>query len=236
MVFPAIALVGSAVVNVAVSAHHAVQMNKLQRGFQKKLDNDAARIEYIKLMIARFKSVGIRLARTTRHAPRTKEFDLLLKKAMINDMFIRGYCEADIYHPGVGQPRNVWASIDRSGYIKHGRGLPRDVGPIWSEGCKSGHDEFSIAAATKIKGKRRYERLKTHKIDIGTMNLLLKFGTGFFMMIVGILMIRVQRAVIKEQQPFVVAKKKAAAKKKMATKKEAAAKKGKILVRKKPRQ
>jgi len=238
MVIPAIALVGSAVANVAVSAHHAVQMNKLQQGFQRKLDSDAARMEYIRFMVARFKSLGTRLARTTRHRPGTKEFNLLLKKAMINDMFYRGYCEADIYVPmggkdSPGRPRSVWASITRSGFIKHGRGLPRDVGPIWSVGCKNSHDEFSIAAITKFKGKRRFQRFKTHKIDVGTLDLLLRFGTGFFIMIVGILMIKVQRAVIKEQKPFITAKKKAAAKKKVAAKKGAAAKRGKVLVRKK---
>lgn len=234
MVYPLL-VVGAAVGNVAVSAHHAVAMNKLQQRFQRKLDNDAANMEYIKLLVARFKSMGTRLARTTRHQPGTKEFNLLLKKAMINDMFYRGYCEADIYVPmeskdSPGKPRNVWASITRSGYVKPPKkGLPPDVGPIWASGCKTGLDEFSIAAITKLKGKRRYEHLKTSKIDIGTMNLLLRFGTGFFIMIVGILMIRVQRAVIKEQKPFVKAKKKA----KVTAKKKAAAEKGKILLRKK---
>jgi len=219
MVLPAVALIGSAVTNVALTAGHAVKMNKMQQGFQKKLDNDAARMDYIRLMVARFKSLGTRLARTTRHRPGTPEFNLLLKKALINDMFYRSYCNADIYWPmgkedAFGKPRKVWGSINRSGFVKKPTQLPRDVGPIWASGCKNGHDEFSIAYANKFKGDRRFQHLKTHKIDVGTMNLLLRVGSGLFLMIVAILMIKIQRAVIREQTPFVAAKKKSKARKK----------------------
>lgn len=219
MVFPAIALVGSAAANVATSAYHAVQMNKMQQGFQKKLDNDAARIEYIKLIVDRYKSVGSRIAKTTGHKAGTQAFDLLLKKALINDMNYRAYCEADIYMPmgpndTPGRPRNVWATISRSGYVKPPTVLPPDVGPIWSTGCKNANDEFRIVQAEAYKGERRFDFLKTVKLDIGATDLLLRFGTGLFLVVVAIVMIKIQRAVIKEQQPFVVAKKKSKAKKK----------------------
>lgn len=216
MILP-IALVGAAAANVGVNAYHAVKLNKMQQGFQKKLDSDANNIEYIRLLVSRLKSLGNRIAKTTPHRPGTKEFEALLKKVLINDMLYKSYCNADIYFPMgpndvPGRPRDVWASINSTGYVKKPTIVPPDVGPIWAAGCKNAHDEFRITNVKQYKGERRFDFLKTHKIDVGTLNLLLKFGAGIFLLVVAILMIKLQSAVIEEQKPFIKARKKTTSK------------------------
>jgi len=195
-----IAIVGTAVAQVGIDAYHAVKTSKLQRGFQKKLDTDAARVDYIKSIVLRFKSLGLRLATGGRYRPGTKEFETILAKALTKDMNYKGLCNANIYVPGTKVPRDVWASISRGGYIKPPTTLPPDVGPIWAGGCKNAQDEFRMIFIKKFKGTRKFEHFKVHKEDIGTINLFMKFGMALIILVVLLMMLKIQRAVIKEQQ------------------------------------
>jgi len=42
-----VAVIGTAVANVGVTAYHAAKISKLQKGFQEKLENDQQKINYI---------------------------------------------------------------------------------------------------------------------------------------------------------------------------------------------
>jgi len=202
IVYP-VAVVGTAVANVAINADHIIKVGKIQSKQQQVLDTDAAKMDYIKTVILRVRSLGPRLARGGKYRPGTKAFEVILAKALKNDMSYKGYCNADIYVPfgpndTPGNPRGVWASITRGGQVKSGS-VPRDVGPIWATGCKNAEDDARMAWIKKFKGERKFSFLRAHKEDIGTMNLALRFGTGLFMAAALLLLIKVQRAVVKEQ-------------------------------------
>jgi len=198
-----VTVIATAAANAAVNIQHAVAVKALQDKFAGKLESDAAKMAYLKLLIIRFRSLGVRLARTTRARPGTKEFDILLRHALKHDMNYKGGCDVDIYipfRPGdvMGKPRPVWGSISGRGFVTGGN-VPRDVGPIWASGCKGAHDEFKTAYIVGLKGKRRFTFLKSSKEDIGTMGLFLKFGSGLLLAMVLLTMVKIQKAVVKKQ-------------------------------------
>jgi hypothetical protein len=211
-------MVVTAAANVAVSAHHAVKVGEMQKRFGKKLDSDEAKKQYIKFIIERFQSLGTRLAKGGRYRPGTDAFELILKKALLDDMNYHGYCKTDIFVPHTpgDKPkatRTVYASIDRIGHVSRGK-VPPDVGPIWATGCKNADDFFRMAYIEGIKGKRKHRFFKFFKEDIGTMDLFLRFGTGLLLAIVMLAMIKIQRAVVAEQVPLPRKKRKKRKKKK----------------------
>jgi len=199
-----IVAVGTAVANSAVNVRHALKVSQLQQKFQSHLEKDEINMDYIRNIILRLNSVGTRLARTSRIQPGTKGFEAYLKKALINDMVYRGLCNADVYGPRgpndrPGTPRQIIGKFTRAGHVESSI-LPRDAGPIWATGCKNAQDAFRLAFIDSFKGTKKFERLKTHKEDIGVSNLFLRFGTGLFMVVVLLLAIKMQRAVIKKQK------------------------------------
>jgi hypothetical protein len=200
------AMVGTAIVNVGVQAHHAVKVGQLQRKFSSKLENDEEKKQYIKYIAQRINSVATRLGKNGRFRAGTPEYEEALTKVLSSDMTYRGNCNADIYYPmttkdAIGKPRKVWASISRSGFVKPGTPVPRDIGPIWATGCKNAHDAGRMAYIQRFKGEKKHSFFKTHKEDLGSMNLLLRAATGIFMVIALVIVTRVQKAVIKEQAP-----------------------------------
>ena len=113
-------VIATAVGKVAITAHHAAASAKLQKGFQKQLDSDEVKKEYINYIVDRFQSIGTRLAKGGQYRPGTKAFELVLKKALLDDMNYKGFCETDIFVPHAegdapGATRKVFASIDRTG-------------------------------------------------------------------------------------------------------------------------
>ena len=214
----AVTVVGTAVANVAINADHMIKVSALQKKFAGKLESDQQKMDYIKILLLRIQSLSTRLAKGGRYRPGTKGFEVLLGRALKNDMKYKGYCNADIYYPYNGESgaRKVWASITRSGHVISGK-VPKDVGPLWASRCKNAEDAARMAYITKFKGQRKHRIFKTHKEDLGTMDLFLRFGTGLFLVMVMIMAIKVQRAVIKEQEPMFKKKKKKKKKKKEST-------------------
>lgn len=197
-------LVVTAVANVGVNAYHAAKMSKMQQRFQKRLETDQEKMDWFRLLLARFKSVANRLA-TVGQVPGTPAFETHLKKALKADMDYGGKCNVNMYMPVtkddvIGQPRKSFAKITRTGFVTEGS-VPKDVGPIWANGCKAALDEARIAYIKRFKGQKQFEHLRAHKEDIGTLDLALKFGTGFFLLIMMIFIMKVQGAVIEEQAP-----------------------------------
>lgn len=203
---PNVAIVGTAVANVAVTAYHAAKVSALQQGFQAKLESDEEKKNYIKYLVVRIQSVAQRLGQNGVYRPGTEAFEGAIKIAMARDMNYKGNCNADIYYPLTkddvpGKPRKIWATIDRTGYVKPGSPVPPDVGPIWATGCKNADDQARMAYIDRLKGERKHSHFKIFKEDIGSLNLLLRAGTGIFMVIIMIIIIKVQRAVVAEQAP-----------------------------------
>lgn len=197
-------LVVAAAANVAVSAHHAAKMSEMQRKFQRRLETDQEKMDWFRLLLSRFKSLSVRLA-TVGQRPGTPQFEAHLKKVLKADMAYGGNCNVNMYMPitkddVVGQPRKTFAKISRGGYVSKGT-VPKDVGPIWANGCKAALDEARIAYIKRFKGQKQFKHLRAHKEDIGTLNLALKFGTGFFLLIMMVFITRIQSAVIEEQAP-----------------------------------
>jgi len=198
-------MIATSVGKVAVTAHHAVKVGKMQKKFGKKLDSDERKKEYINFIIERFQSIGTRIAKGGKYRPGTKAFELVLKKALLDDMNYKGYCNTDIFVPHAEgdvpkATRQIYASIDRTGHVSRGQ-VPPDVGPVWATGCKNADDFFRMAYIDRFKGERKHGFFKLFKEDIGTMDLFLRFGVGLLMAIVMVAMIKVQRAVVIEQAP-----------------------------------
>jgi len=197
--------VGTAAANIGVAAHHAQQVKKLQKQFQRRLDSDQQKIEFIKNIVLRYRSLGERLVQTKDLQPGTKAFEAALKQALVNEMVYNGYCNADIYVPmgpedKPGRPRPLFGKFTRSGYVKSDISkMPPDVGLHWASGCKGAQEDFSRQWADKYRGTRQFERLKTHKEDIGITDLFIRYGTGLFLAAAILLALKVQRKVIKSQ-------------------------------------
>tara|TARA_B100000925_G_C21894895_1_gene424538 strand:+ start:121 stop:816 length:696 start_codon:yes stop_codon:yes gene_type:complete len=208
-----VAVIGTAVANVGVTAYHAAKISKLQKGFQEKLENDQQKINYIKYVLARMESIAMRLGSNGVYRPGTPEFENALKQTLKSDMNYRGNCNADIYWPlkkgeTPGKPRQVWATIDRTGYIKPGAQVPPDVGPIWATGCKNAIDAGAQEYIKRFKGERKHQHFKIFKEDLGTMDVFLRAATGIFMVIMLVIVTKVQRAVLREQAPPKIKKRK----------------------------
>jgi hypothetical protein len=200
-----VTVVGTAIANVGVNAHHAVKVSKMQQKFSKRLESDQEKMAYLKLVILRVQSIAERLAKGGKYRPGTPEFEKILGVALKNDMAYKGLCNADIYYPlgndPKGSPRAIWASISRGGYVTPGTPVPPDVGPIWATGCKNADDRARMAYVQRFKGRRKHKHFRTHKEDIGTMDLFLRAGTGILMVAMLFLVTRIQKAVISEQAP-----------------------------------
>jgi len=199
-----VAIVATAAVNAAVGVHHAVETKSLQRKFGRRLSKDEINTDYIKNILLRLRSLGTRLVHTKEIQPGTQKFEDSLKKAIINEMIYKGYCNADIYVPmgpndRAGSPRGIIGSFTRSGHVKS-KILPPDTGPMWATGCKNAQDNFRYTFVNKYKGKKQFKRLMYHKEDIGVTGLLLRYGSGLFIAAVLLLAIRVQSKVIKQQK------------------------------------
>lgn len=196
-------LVVAAAANVAVNAHHAAKMARMQRRFTRNLESDTEKMDWFKLLLSRFKSIAVRLA-TVGQRPGTLEYEKWLRKALIDDMDYKGHCNIDMYMPMTskdvaGKPRDIFATITRDGYME-GK-APKEVGLIWAHGCKGALDEARIAFIKRYKGQKEFEHLREHKEDLGTMNLALKFGTGFFLLIMMMIITKIQGAVVEAQAP-----------------------------------
>ena len=203
---PQAIVVGTAVANVGIEAHHAAKVAKLQDKFTARLESDEEKKAYINYVVARLESVAVRLAKGGVYRPGTAEFDKVLGQVVKQDMNYKGLCNADIYWPKTtqdkeGAPRKIWASISRTGFVAPGADVPPDVGPVWATGCKNAHDQASMAWIARYKGERKHRHFKIFKEDIGSMDLFLRAGTGIFMIAMLLLVTRVQKAVIKEQAP-----------------------------------
>lgn len=202
----AVTSVLTAAANVAISADHAAKVSKLQQKFQGRLDQDEIDMDFVRALLARFRSAGTRLATTTKFQPGTADFDKLLSLSMKEDMTYRGNCNVIIFEPRKAQDkaatssRPVWAEINRQGSIKQPNRLAGDIGIIWANGCKNAHDEFRTTWISNLKESRRYSALSTHKFDAKTLDLFWKFGTGILLAIVFLIVIKFQRAVISEQE------------------------------------
>lgn len=197
-------LVVAAAANVAVNAHHAAKMARMQKRFTRNLESDQEKMDWFKLLLERFKSVAIRLA-TVGQRPGTLEFEKWLRKALKDDMDYKGHCNIDMYMPmkpgdTLGKPREIFATINKNGYMEKGK-APKEVGLIWAHGCKGAMDEARMAFIKRYKGQKEFEHLREHKEDLGTMNLALKFGTGFFLLIMMLILSKVQSAVVRAQAP-----------------------------------
>lgn len=197
--------VATAAANVGVNAYHAAKTDKIVQAFENKLRDDEAAMAYIRNLVLRFEGLGTRLARTSGIRAGTPEFENLLRKSMINDMQYHGNCNADIFVPPTardrpGVPRALWGKINRSGFLEQPSVIPPDVGPIWATGCKNAQDQFRIAQAQQIKGKSRFEYLLGSKAGIGQWDIIARIGSGLFLLIFAILMLKYQGAVIHEQK------------------------------------
>ena len=195
----------TAAANAGVSVYHAAKVSKLQQKFQSKLDQDEIDMDFIRALLARFRSTGTRLAQTTTARPGTPDFDKLLMISTKEDMKYKGNCNAAIYNSRkaedkLGQPREIWADIDRSGHITQPNRLPLDIGVIWASGCKNAQDEFRTTWVQGYKGDRRYAHVRDTKFDIKTLNVFLKYGGGLLLVVALLVMIKLQSAVISEQQ------------------------------------
>jgi hypothetical protein len=207
-----ITVVGTAAANAAINVHHALKVSKMQERFQKQLETDAQKIEYTKAIAARFRDVGLRAAKTGKYQPGTKQFEDFLKKILANDMVYKGYCNADIFVPmreydQPNQPRPIFASISRSGHVSAGA-VPRDVGPVWAAKCKMAEDEFRMAILKRVKGERKFQFLKVFKTDIAVKDLALRFGIGLVLVVAMLLLVKMQKALITEQEILLGKKKK----------------------------
>jgi hypothetical protein len=232
----AVAVVGTAAANAVIGVKHALKVDKMQQRFKRHLQSDAEKMDYIKYIGTRFGSVVKRLSVTSPHRPGTEDFDRLLKAALKNDMLYQGDCSADVYVPmqptDKPGPRPVFASIGKYGeFVKGSAGVPRDVGLLWNSKCRTALDEGLIAGVKKYKGGRKHRFLKSIKEDIGGKKLALMFGTGLFMAIVLILVLKTQKALIEEQELLLRPKRK---KKKRQRKKGEVDKKKRRKKKKKP--
>jgi len=210
-------VVGTAIANVVINAGHMLKVGALQKKFGGKLESDQQKMDYLKIILLRLQSLSTRLAKGGRYRPGTKGFEVLLGRAIKNDMKYKGYCNADIYFPFVaGAPPKVWASFTRAGHVSAGA-VPRDAGALWAGRCKNAEDEARMAYIKRFKGRRKHSIFKAFKEDLGTMDLFLRFGLGAFLVAVMVMAIKVQRAVIKEQKPQLKKKKKKKKKEKPAS-------------------
>jgi len=193
-----------ATVNAALNVSHALKVSKIQEGFQRQLKDDQTKINYIKNLVLRLQSIGTRLSYRPNLYPGSREFNALLKQALINEMIYKGNCNADIFVPmgpddKLGEPRQIMGKFSRSGHVVTTM-LPADTGPIWATACKNAEDVFRTARIKKLRGTRKHSVLKAQQADIGTLNLFLKFGAGLFTLVLLILTIKTQRKRIKHQR------------------------------------
>jgi len=195
-----LAQIGIAAGDVALDYSNFTQLQDMQASFQKKLDSDAAMIEYIKYIVDRFTSAGVRLAKSGRYQPGTPAFETVLALLLKNDMQYLGNCDVRIYTPASSSgARTVWAIISRQGFITPPTNIPPDVGSIWASGCKDAQDQFSIEYIKAIKGTQRFNVEALSQMDIGTINLFLRIGLGVFLIVMVILIIKTQSELIGEQ-------------------------------------
>jgi hypothetical protein len=201
----AAAMVGVAAANAAVNVHNVVQVDKIQKQQQSKLEADEMAMTYAKNLVYRLETLGTRLAKTSGIAPGTPEFESLLKKALAPDMVYQGNCNVDIFvtptgTSKTGEPRAIWGSVNRTGFLSQPTTLPPDVGPLWATGCKNAQDKFRIARIEAIKGSKQFEHIKLVKSDTGAVSLFIAFGAGLLLVVAFLLSIKMQSAVIKEQR------------------------------------
>jgi len=199
-----VALALVAVGDAAISVHHAVKTQKIQKKLQKKATKQEIYVAYIKNMVSLLQSKGTRLAQTLKVVPGTKEFEVLLKDAVKNDIIYKGYCNADIYEPygkefKPNDLREVIGKFTRGGYVDS-KVLPKTAGLIWAAGCKNAQDAFRIARIKRLKGEQKFQSVKIQKTDIGVLDLLLRYGTGVVVFMALLLILKVQSSIVAEQK------------------------------------
>jgi hypothetical protein len=195
--------VATAVGNVAVNAHHALKVSKLQSGFQKRLETDEEKKDYVKLVAQQFQDVGKRIARGGRFRPGTEAFELVLKRALKDEIHYKGNCNVTIFKPyreSPDKPREVLAKISKTGYVEPGAHGPKDMGPLWAGKCRASQDIFKLEHVGRYKGARKHRYLRAFREDVGTMDLFVRYGVGFIMAAVMMVMIKIQYSVVEEQK------------------------------------
>jgi len=133
-------VVVTSVANMAVGVRHATKVGKIQRRFAAKLESNEEKKQYVQYMAQQLQSKGLRLAKGGRFRPGTEVFELVLKKAMKDEMHYKGNCNVVLFDPykeSPDAPRKVFAKISKNGFVEAGAQVPNDVGPLWAAKCKA---------------------------------------------------------------------------------------------------
>ena len=200
----------SSAADIGLQYFNLKQVKKLQVSFQRRLDTDAEKIDYINNMVSRLTSEAIRFAEAGRVQPGIPEFDKTLALLVKNDIIYRGNCNADILAPVQNdkEPRKVWASISRSGSIKPPTQLTPEVGVIWAGGCKEAEYQARIAYNKGIKTGLMFKAKTVLLGDLSALDIFMRVGGGLLLVVGFILLLKTQNVVIEEEKSFKFTRKK----------------------------
>jgi len=193
--------------NLAIDYSNGKKLASLQRSFQRQLDSDAAKIDYTKDIVQRFKIAAQTLAHTGRISPDNSLFDKYLSLIVKDDMQYSGGCNVALYQPAQSY-KTPWITINNIGALQPYTNAPPDVGSIWVAGCHEAKDLANVDYIQVLKGQSIAGGLWTGlrgriqqitRADIGAIDLFMRIGMGIFIIVSLVLILKVQSALIEEQ-------------------------------------
>lgn len=190
-------IITAATIDAALSAYSAKKMGKLQAKFSKQLTSDAIKMEYVRYLVDRFRTLNEMLVTTTDHDPYSIAYEALLRQGMAEFMKYEGNCACTLYDPST---KNAVAKFTRDGKIENSQGMPPETAVIWATGCKNALDFARSANLQEQRERNQFQLVKTQKYDLQTEELFLRFGMGVSLFFAIIILIRVQRRLLKTKR------------------------------------
>ena len=200
--------------DLAVEYANSKKLANLQANFKRILDSDAAKIDYANDLAQRIQIAATTLAHSGQIQPGTPLFDQYLGLIVKPDMQYNGNCNVGFYQPAApydqtNAPKSLWITIDRNGFVQPSGNAPPDVGSIWSSGCQEAENQAGIEYVNALKGTQisgglwtgiRGKIQQLTRSDVGTVDLFMRIGLGVFVIAGLILVLKVQGALIEEQE------------------------------------
>lgn len=190
-------LITSAAINSALDVYSARKFGKMQAKFEKQLASDAVKMEYVRFLVDRFRTLNEMLISTTDADPHSIAYQAMLKQGMADYMKYEGDCKTTILDPTT---KKAVVTITKDGRVENSVGMPPEVGIIWATGCKNAIDFARASAIQENKDETRFNIIRKQTEDIGTKDLLVRFGLGLLVFAAVIIAIRMQRKVIKSKK------------------------------------
>jgi len=187
-------MIGTAVINSALDVYSAKKMGKVQSKFEQQLASDAIKMEYVRYLVDRFRTLCEMVVATTDVDPSSVAFQAMLKDGMAGFMKYEGNCRCTLQDPTTKEPIGTFL---RDGSIQDNRGMPPETGLIWATGCKNALDFSRIAFLQEHKEEARFQTVKKQTIDLGNREVIARFALGGAILFTVLLVIKMQRRLLK---------------------------------------